>query len=403
MRDLATDRYTAAQVAAQLRSSACRYVARFELLDASLSVVGDLTGLVTKAKVTVDTRRPIIGALDLEMLPDDDLASAPFQYRVKPWFGVRMPDGNVAEYPQGVYVWTFPDRAVGDSEEVWKVTLGDMGHELDASGPGTVAFPLNPGDRIDTAIRRLFRWQGWSEAGVVASSEKCIQLLSWGIKRNRQWVWGSPVNDSTRPETWLTVARDLTDMLSYNPTWFDADGLPIAEPAANLTSTDPGVIYETARDGIMLDPVQEKHDLDELANRVYVRSETTTDNWMRAGVADANRVVPTHPLAQRQIGFFIDAVRDDPGNVGHEALNRRARTELLRRLASVQTLTTPSLAWPVHEPFDVVGVRYDGDRALSDLALFDEHGYSLTLVGRGQGEMVHTLSRRYPIEDEDDA
>lgn len=401
MRSLAAGGYTAAQVEAQLRAPACRYTARFEVLDADLRHAGDLQG-VYGASVDFDADREIKGALDLELIPDETLTGDLFRMRIKPWFGVVMPDGGIAEHPQGVYVWTTPDRelaGVGDAE-TWKVTLPDQGWVLEMSGPGVQPHRIDSGDRYTASIRQALNRAGFDDlVGVVASDEVTEEMMSWGRRRNI--VFGIRPNGrwdvqvDTTPETWRTILGDLTDAIGYDDTWFDHNGLPRVAPAVDFASADPDVTYATEADGILLTPVPVTHELDRIANRVFARSKARRGNHMNVGVADLNDLMPDHPLAERNIRAYIDIDIDVPAGQGAAALEAQARRTLYRRLAAMETVATPSLAWPVHGAYDYVGVRFDGDRQLDTEGRFRESAWDLTMVteGEGVGVMNHRLQR----------
>lgn len=417
MRSLATSDYTAEQVEAVLRGPAAAYTSRFELLDRNNTIVGDISNLVVGATRTWDGSRPIKGSLALTLLADDDLADALFFYRVKPWFGVRMPDGGVAEYAQGVYLWSLPDRKLGgvDAEE-WEVTLGDLTHILDLEGPGVDPFQVARGSLLTDAIKRVLNNAGFTDtSGVVPSDSESADFLSWGMKRNVRQVGGDPEQSkySTTPETWLSIIGDLDDGLGYNEVWFDPDGLAICAPAPDLATASAAVTYATESDGIMLTPVESEHDLSEIANRVFARSKTrqppgrntgggggtSTAAPLTVGVANANTVLPNHPLSEARIGFYVDAVVDNEVASTQADLDAQARRELQRRITGYEVVTTPSLAWPVHEGFELIGVRFDGDRDLDTERLFLEDQHSLVLrADRGTGTMSHRLRRVADVE-----
>lgn len=418
MRSLATDQHTAEEVEAQLRSAAPVYRSRFELLDVNGDPVGDLTPYVVAASRTFDATRAIKGALDLELLPNDDLADALFRYRVKAWFGVRMGDGSFAEYAQGVYLWGLPDRELGGLDaETWQVTLGDLGHALDLTGPGLSPFQLARDVPLTNGIRNALLAGGFEDlSGVTSSEQTSTDALTWSIRRNsvtRPPAGGRGGNQNrtqynTTVTSWLTIINQLCDSLGYYDLWFDPDGLPVAEPAANLEAVTAEHTYETAADGIMVPPLQIERDPSNFANRVFARSKSnqpsgggTQDAPLTVGVADANAVLPGHPLSEARIGFFVDFTVDNDAAATQQALDAQARKELLLRITSYERVVTPSLAWPVHEGYDLIGVRFDGDRDLGTARVYLEDQFSLVLLARDKapGQMTHRLRHLAEVDD----
>lgn len=401
MRSLRTADYTAAEVEAQLRAPACQYTARFEVLDRHNHHAGDLDGVVYGATVAFESEDAIQGSLDLELLPDDQLADALFTLRLQPWFGVVMPDGGTAEYPQGVYVWTDPDREIhtaASGQDVWKVSLPDLGWVLEMGGPGTQAFRLDPGDAYTDGIRRALRRAGFDDvSGVVGSDDELVKrMLSWSRRRNIDFRvmpsgrWN--VDTDTTPETWRTIIGDLTDALGYDHLWFDAVGQPRAAPHVDLATADPDVIYRSETDGILLTPIEVTHDLARAANRVFCAARARRGDFNHVGEADLNDILPDHPLAERNHGTYIDLDIDVPAAQARHGLDRQARRILFRRLGVLEEVSTPSLAWPVHEAYDLVGVQVEEDERFGTLTKFNEVSWDLTM--RTEGEGVGTMNHR---------
>lgn len=415
MRSLATDdgRYTADQVDEQLRAGAGVTACEFRLLDVDLNHIGDLTPNVTAATVDVDVDRAIKGALHLEVVPQDlpaeapDLATAWFEYYVQPWWMTRMPDGGWATFPMGVFVWRPPDRdldgvtADGEDGDMWSLDLGDRGHDLDSSGPGPGGFKASPDEKVTDVVKRVLRRAGIPDTDGIADSDELLNAWhTWTLVRNTRTV-AAPnapfgvrlASDDTQPERWRTIADDLLDSIGYTSIWFDGKGLPRAEPEEQLARSSPDVVYTTGQDGVVLRPQRTEQDPARVANRVFCRAQRRNGGLVY-GMADADDVVPGHPLAQEQIRRYIDVVEDVNVAPSKGALEARARKRLLRRLSTYQVLELDTLAWPVHEAFDVVGVELAGDSEFGDLVLLHERSWSMVLRGgQDEGTMNHRVSR----------
>lgn len=420
MRTLASGVYTADQVEARLRSASGADSAEFWVLDQDMNKIGDLTENVTAATVDVDVDRAVKGSLTLSVVPHDlpdidDFRTAWFRYYIQPWWLLTMGDGGTARWPMGVYLWHPPDRAItgrtadGDSDEEWALTLGDRTHDLDMTGPGAgPGFKATPEELVTDVVRRVLVRAGITDTdGIAPSTEAAGAYYTWSLVRDRVRIPHSLsptgkriVTDDTEPETWLSIADQLLDSIGYSSLWFDADGHPRAQPASILDRTAPTVVYDTAADGVVLRPQNTKHDPSRLANRVWCRAQRRNGTLL-AGKADADDVVPGHPLSQGVIGRYIDVVEDVKIAPSKPALEARARKKLLKRLATYETFSLDTLAWPAHEAFDIVGVRLDDDPEFGEQATFHERSWSMTLRSQGEdeGTMTHDLSRLIQVAD----
>ena len=190
--------------------------------------------------------------------------------------------------------------------------------------------------------------------------------------------------------SWLTILTELHDAIGYSAPWFDADGVYQARPARDLAADDPDLTLATDADGLLV-AVETQVDLTEIANRVHLRGENARDVQIGA-VADANEIVPGHPLSEAVVGFYIDHADEDPVAPSPAALKRRARRMLLEKLSAFETASTPSIAWPVHEPGDLIGLRVDGDADLATETVWQQTRTTFDLT---TGDMTRELRRAW--------
>lgn len=428
MRPLATGGFTDEQLADQLRSGSANYGCRFEILDPNFDVIDQLEpGVVFDAAVEVNVDQAIRGSMDLKMLPAETLRDRLFRRWIKPWFQLDMPDGKIAEWPQGVYVWTVPDRdlpALGQEE--WSITLGDQLHVLDLAGPGRPGFTVTSGQRVTDAIRRALKAAGIVDtSGIVESDDIVDEPKTWVFvtprttaRRQREYyetllertTGSSAASVAKRAEyrrqinrlkelapdadnqrvSWLAILEDLHDSIGYDPPWFDSEGRYRATPADDLATATADHVLETGEDSILLD-INTGHELDKVANRVFVKGENAKI-VNKLAVADANTLFPNHPLCEKRIGFHRDAYVEDRVATNHAALERRAKRELRDALLVHESADATSLAWPTHDAFDVVGARWDGDHEFNDTTLFHQRRHTLDLF---TGVMRRHLERIY--------
>lgn len=430
MRDLASGRYTDTAIEAQLRSASAVQSCRFEILDPDLDKVADLEtgpGGIYDAAVEVNVDQTIKGSMDLRMLPVEDLRDRTFTRRLKAWFRVQMPDGGFAEWPMGVYLWGVPDRdLLGVGTEEWSITLGDQSQILDLSGPGARGFTVHSGNGVTDAIKRCLRRAGFEDtSGVVDSDDEFDEAKTWVFstprtraRRLREFYEAllgqnagasaqaravrfaieqklvplreqAPDADNDRV-SWLEIIEDCCDSIGYNSPWFDGDGRCRVEPHDNLTTAEPDHVLATDPDGLMLTAAT-SHELDRVKNRFMLKSENARVQ-NRLAVVDADDLMPNHPLCASKIGFHIDGHEIDRVAPSHAALVKRARKRLFEALSTYETVAVNTLAWPTHEAFDIVGLRWDDDPDYTTRQVFHQRRHTLDLF---TGEMQRSLRRIY--------
>lgn len=182
MYPLATGNYTAAQVTTQLLSGTGARSCRFDVLDRNLNVVRPLAN-VYGATVTMDATRDIKSTLQLNMLPDTQLA--PFNSYIRAYYRIRMPDQGIAEWPIGTYVWTKPKRHVSGlrGRDEWNIEIPDLHQLLLFSGPGPGGYTLAQGSTTTTAIKNVLTTvlPSADTSGITPSASTTGGPLTWDI------------------------------------------------------------------------------------------------------------------------------------------------------------------------------------------------------------------------------
>lgn len=437
MLPLARQGFTNAQVEAVLRSPHCNYGCRFELLDYDNNVVSKNYGNIISASVECDVDQKLTTSLQMQMLPDTRLLDSPFLYRIKPYFqvsGATLPEGVVLEFPMGVYVWNIPERSIdGGGAELWDVTLADQLHVLDAGGPGLGGFSAAKDSLQIDSIKRLLSLGHINDTtGVQYSASRFSGPRSWGLTRLRQgwgfmmlendpeWQpgWGpfhwldptgnndinSPgviiqpgrtapdVNYNQRTTTILDILREVHEGLSFQVPWFDANGRYSAKHVRDLSKPTADVTYGTAANGITISPIQTQNDLGKFCNRVAIWNEGA-DAAIFFVTLDANDVVPGHPLSQARLKFYADRFISRSTADSQQGAEMQARKELLDGLAVYQRAQWNTLAWPVHEPYDLCGLYVAGDQEFGTMQYFELRKYTFDLVS---GQMQLVGNRIYP-------
>lgn len=385
-RSLATGAYTEAQIAAQFRSSTARHGRRFEILDNADNFVSDLT-TVQAATVDYDVDTKIVGGLSLTMLPEPTLVGKFLQRRIRPWYRLGMPDGGIAEWPMGIYPWTRPKRSLTKKGvEVWTIQLGDKLHLLDLAGPGIDGFRAPAGALVRDVLAYLLLRVGITDtSGIVQSTVTIPTDTVWS-------PWGrKDTSGQTDPKTLLDIAAQLHNWMGIYGPYIDWTGRYRATSVPDLSSAKPTVTYATTADSI-LQSFDADDDLSKLANRVIVNATQTTIWFAGSYAADADVLYPGHPASHAVTGFYIDKVVDDSVAISNADLQRRGDAELHQALSWYETPTVATLANPAQEPFDVIGLQWDGDTDYGAVRRIHSRALSFDLFA---GTMAHRMNWLY--------
>jgi len=407
MQALQRQGYTADEVTAILKAGTGTIGNRFELLDQAFRVVGDLNaappgaspaasspGTVTAASVDYDVDRPLVGALELRMLPDPRLRDAAMQYRIKPYIQLTNA-GRTVEFPMGVYLWDVPERDIAPGIEEWTVTLADGLFDLESDGPPVGGFNVWKGELQTDAIARIVQAAGLVDtSGIRASGAAFAGPRVWGLTRPRQvfgityipgfeegWGFysdgatisvGGDNPNQTRTNTWRDIAASIHNGIGYQVPWCDFDGIYQARPYVDWTKATPAVQFGTASDGITVSPIRSSNDVARRCNYAAAWSEAG-DVAIFFAEADANVIAPGHPLSQAKIRHYMR--RFEPRSTADSMTTAEllVRKMVLEGLAAYRRVSFTTLFWPV-EPYDVVSVMVAGDTEYATPQLFQSRG-----------------------------
>lgn len=391
-RSLAFNPFTDADVRAQIAASNGKFGRRVELLTANGDRVKDLD--VSAATVSLDTDRKIPGSLALTMQPEPALARAMFRYHIRPWYGITMPDGTYVEWPMGRYVWTVTDRDVAAlGIDDWSITLPDLSWLLEASGPDIPGYYSAAGSTVYSHIVRILNTVGITDlTGVEISPAVVASEGFWGTVKitGVDPTSGLPTvaPGSPSPMTWLDVLRQLHEGAGGYPPWFDLSGRYRFTIAPDIRNAQPSFTYAATADSIA-SGFRTTNDLSLLANRVVGRANNA-GGFMGLVIADADELLPNHPMAKRNLGFYMTKTLDFPTVGSYAELTPATNFALLDRLSRTESLTLRTEAMPAHEAYEFVGVQWAGDPILDTVQRYRERGWDLDLFS---GDMTHTLYR----------
>ena len=405
-------------------------------------------GGVLNCVVAFDSTKQVRKSLTLKMFPQPAMLPKVGQLWIRVYEQHLMPDGGWAEFVMGTYLWLKPQRTVTSigelqNAETWDVVLGDRQHVLDFQGPGPAGIQLAQGMLTTQAVSRVLGIVGITDFSQVApSTATLVDALSFTIASGdssthvfdpytfylqevayyNQVVFNNAVTAMGAPQlaTSITVPTNpfitrlgssaetlakILDTLHAGAGWdlgyFDLEDRWVAKSALNpVTAGTPPIIYTAEpyvpnRTGtvgqnvcLMMGAPQVVPDPTMLANRVVAVSQTVTNSSAPVAFADLNTLMPNHPLAQQNIGFYIDQQVNE-ATADAATLQANANTTLLARALAYETLTLDTYLYPAHEGNELVGVRIPLDPEFSATVSTKEQAWSADLIG---GRVVRTLA-----------
>jgi hypothetical protein len=361
VRSLAYGPYTHPQIVAELLSASKTTTCAFEVIDnAGNRADPDWLTTVKAAEINLDGDRTVSGALTLTMLPDPAMYGRFMTRRIRPWFQLLMPDGGLAQWPMGTYVWTIPRRrltAVGQSE--WTVELGDLTHLLDIGSPGLNTYYGAYGSSLRDHIVAILGLAGIPNYNVPTSiTAQLGSEVAYDLAQNS--------SGGNRPTTLLGILIDMHAAAGCYPPWFDLNTTYRATPVPDLRTAPAVIRYVSDQNSIMEDLASDAK-LQDFANRIIGTMNATggASQPPTFYVADANDYMPDHPANQRHIGTYADFPLRSNLAFSAADLARQCEVELYQRIALHGSIALDTLPHLAHELWDVVSVAWTGDVALA--------------------------------------
>lgn len=409
-----TGAYTDAQLRARLLGPSAAVGVRFEILDENLEPIGegDAGHLTTvhAASIDQDGTRLVPGSLKLTMLPDPLLpidTTVPLTRFVRPWWRLRMEDGGIAEWPQGVYVWTRPGETItGQGTSRWDVVLGDLSHLLSITGPELDGFLIGTGNNLTATISEIYRRALGVDtdlARIVGSDAAASSALYWPLVAANAGTSpvpgpGMTLLQGTPATSWQTILQTIHTAIGYQPPRCGWLGEPVARPfPVNLFAVPADHTFTTDQESIIEANITKQPRLDLFANRVVAYANSAGANAIQGNaIADANDYLPGHLWSQQSCKRYVTAVLNNATAGDQRALLASAVAELYVRMASVSEATIETQMWPTVEPWDVIGVEQDGA-----VTRFLASGYSCDLLsGKMKFKLPQIVNAAEPVVSE---
>lgn len=372
MQSLAVSGYLAADVLYALRGIRGRREWRFRY------------ELLTSANVFVRELANVLGGsvdhdLDAEVkrtakftVEEDGLITYGSQ-RVKPYVGIKMPDGGYAEWPQGVFLLTTPTKGVDISGVVLRnIDAYDQTMVLQED---TVAarYYVSSGYNVVTAVNEVL-------AGTVGINSYSITANAATMPSAVEWDPGTSK---------YQIINDLLALINYKSLWFDGNGTARSSIYTKPSDGTSEFTYQTDVDSVILPDSEQTLDYYKVPNRWVLIVSNPDQTLLRSEIINTNPASPTSTVSR---GRTITKVVNDTTATTQGVLDSKA--DLMREDDSniFEEVVFKTGLMPFHESGDIYTFNH------TDLGVnykYAESKWSFELV---QGaEMGHTARRTVAV------
>jgi hypothetical protein len=343
---------------------------RYELLSAQNEHIRDLRNVVA-GSVTNDSTANIKRTAKFTIREQGSINF--LSQRIRPWAGIRMPDGNWMEWPLGVFLLTTPNRAVDISGVVTRdIAAYDQTMVLiDDVVPGRYFVGANV--QYTSAINELLSGTlGITSFSIVASNTRTPAAIEW-----------EPGTSKSQ------IIADLLAAINYNSLWFDGEGTARAEPYVSPSLAEAEFVYQTDDLSTILPEADVDLDYFQVPNRWVLIVSSPDQPPLRAEIINNSPFSPTSTVNR---GRTITRVITDEVAPNQAVLNDIAQRYKDEDAQLFETIRFKTGIMPFHENLDVYDFAYFD---LSVAGRFMEMSWSFDLE---QGaEMEHSARRTVSV------
>lgn len=294
-------------------------------------------------------------------------------HRIRPWAGVRMPDGNYMEWPLGVFLLTTPTRKVDIS--------GVVTRDVEAYDQTIVL-------QDDTVPDRYFVSGNYPYTDAINEILSLTPgIPSYSISPSlsvtpaaMEWEPGTPK---------YRIIADMLSSINYTSLWFDGNGVARATPYVSPTSRSAEFTYRTNDVSVILPEADHTLDLYSMPNRWVLIVSNSDQPPLRAEITNAD---PASPTSVPNRGRIITQVITDSNAPNQSVLNAIAERYKDENGQVYESIAFRTGIMPFHENSDVFDFEYVG---FVGYGRFMETKWSMDL---SQGsEMSHEARRSISI------
>ena len=346
-----------------------RFTFRYELLDSSNAIVGDLD-TVTEATVSQDWLAGIKRKLSLTMRDGGTLQVDWLSDRIRPWVRLHLPpyaDEDWVEWPQGVFLLSSPRRHTDDAGTVWRSVDGYDQLQL-LSDELAIVRHVVMADSVYTTEVATILWAAGVTAVVRASASRTPVDKEWDPGTSR-----------------LQVINELLAEINYQPLSFDELGNAIVQPYTAPSQRVEEWRYVDDESSLTLPQIDQEVDLFGIPNVWALVVSNPDQPPISAWYVNVNPASPTSTVRR---GRYITDFRTEQNAADQAALDAKVARLAFEASQVYEHLSFSTGLMPIHSGNDVYRIVH-GPLAVN--AKFCETGWSMRL--EAGAAMTHKARR----------
>lgn len=378
-------KYTAAQVDAALHATPRRMYFRYVLLDDN-NVFKKLLTTVTSGSITYDYTQQVKRTCQITL--QDDPSINYLSDRIKPYALLRMPAGDFAQFPLGVFMLTTVPQQTDAALTVTRTITGYDFNQILVDWKTTDIYTIPAGTNYMDAVRSLLSQAGITEVNLTATSLTVPTDLVY--QPGTSYL---DIINGTSTVTGATVVMGQTagllEQINYRTLWFNENGVAQTQPWVNPSSTAPGYTYVDDSQSVIMPAVTRQTDLWDVPNVWVVVVSQTTTALIESTYQNTNANSPTSiPSRGREIVHFAQNYYAS----AQQTVDSYAEQLAFQDSQVYETITFDTAIIPIHEDYDVVQLQFS---ALGISTNYSEYGWSFPL--QAGGSMSHSLRKIVPV------
>lgn len=365
---------TPADILAALRgSSGSRsYDFRYELVDSTGAVLGDLDGIVDSCSVEQNWLADIKRTARLQIRDTGEIDYLSDQIRpYVRWFLPPYGPADWVEWPQGTFLLSSAKRKGSAAGVVTRDVVAYDRLQIFMDAKVTDRYAVAAGAVVTSAVKTLL-----DAAGVPYLLAPSTSTLPTA----KEWEPGT---------TQLKIINDLLDVINYNSLSFDEDGRALVQPYRLPSDRPDEYTYADDTDGLIVPEVEQELDLFGVANQ-WVLTVSDPDRPMLRSVYTNNS--PGSPTSTVRRGRTITDFRTEQDAVDQATLDAKVARLAFEASQVYEAIPFDTALMPIHSGNDAYRLIY-GPLAVN--ARYVEQSWSMDL--RVGAKMKHRARRMVTV------
>lgn len=366
--------HTPAEILSALRGAtgARRYTFRYELVDYTGVVLGDLDGIVEGGSLEQNWLSDIKRTARFQIRDTGEIDYLSDQIRpYVRWFLPPYGPADWVEWPQGTFLLSSPKRRASAAGVVTREVSAYDRLQIFTDTKATDRYAVAAGAVVTDAIKAILDNIGVPYLLTASSST---------LPTAKEWEPGT---------SFLRIVNDLLDVINYDSLSFDEDGRALVQPYRLPSSRPDEYTYADDADGLIVPEVEQELDLFGVANQ-WVLTVSDPDRPVLRSVYTNNS--PGSPTSTVRRGRTITDFRTEQDAVDQATLDAKVSRLAFEASQVYEAIPFDTALMPIHSGNDAYRLAY-GPLAVN--ARYVEQSWSMDLqVG---AKMKHRARRMVTV------